>query len=117
VDHVADQLKLDPETVMARRAITAQSARGLRARIPRRYATLVGESPADIEACTHDARMPRVSRICQDGHARIEPDAFRPSLGVLPARRALAGDCRRGVVGDALSRSPVPPSLPHRWRR
>ena len=72
VDQVADQLKLDPDTVMAleegdHRAIgAAVFVRGFL----RRYATLVGESPAEIEALY--ARRPDAESqpdLSQDGHA------------------------------------------------
>ncbi len=88
LDQVADHLKLDRHTVVAleagdHRAIGASVfARGFL----RRYAALVGESPADIEALyaqRPDAESrPDLSKI---GMHRIEPEAFRPSLGVRPA--------------------------------
>jgi cytoskeleton protein RodZ len=88
LDQVADHLKLDPHTVVAledddHRAIGASVfVRGFL----RRYAALVGESPAEIEALyaqRPDAELqPDLSKT---GMQRIEPAAFRPSLGVLPA--------------------------------
>jgi len=88
LDQVADHLKLDPHTVVAleegdHRAIGATVfVRGFL----RRYAALVGESPAEIE--TLYARRPDAEArpdLSKTGMQRIEPDAFRPSLGVLPA--------------------------------
>ena len=88
LDQVADHLKLDRHTVVAleegdHRVIGASVfVRGFL----RRYAALVGESPADIEALyalRPDAESrPDLSKI---GMHRIEPEAFRPSLGVRPA--------------------------------
>jgi cytoskeleton protein RodZ len=116
VDHVADQLKLDPETVMAleegdHRSIgAAVFVRGFL----RRYATLVGESPADIEALY--ARRPDAESqpdLRKTGMQRIEPDAFRPSLGVLPALIAALALAIAGAAWWAMrSKTPAPPVAP-----
>lgn len=124
LDQVADHLKLDPHTVLAlekddHRAIgAAVFVRGFL----RRYAALVGESPADMEALyarRPDAEtQPDLSRI---GMHRIEPAAFRPSLGVKPAliaalALAIAGAgwwamySRPPAAGAAASASPLPPA-------
>ena len=88
LDQVADHLKLDRYMVVAleegdHRAIgAAVFVRGFL----RRYAALVGESPEEIEALY--ARQPDAEArpdLSKTGMHRIEPDAFRPSLGVLPA--------------------------------
>ncbi len=88
LDQVADHLKLDPDTVAAlergdHRAIgAAVFVRGFL----RRYATLVGESAADIEALY--AQQPDAEArpdLSKTGMHRIEPAAFRPRLGVWPA--------------------------------
>src|SRR4051812_38885452 len=88
LDQVADQLKLDRHTVIALeqddyRAIGATVfVRGFL----RRYAALVGESPADIEALY--ARRPDAEAqpdLSRTGLHRIEPDVFRPRVGLLPA--------------------------------
>lgn len=88
LDQVADHLKLDRHTVVAleegdHRAIGASVfVRGFL----RRYAALVGESPAEMEALY--ARRPDAESrpdLSKTGMQRIEPAAFRPNLGVLPA--------------------------------
>jgi cytoskeleton protein RodZ len=88
LDQVADHLKLDRHMVVALeegdyRAIGATVfVRGFL----RRYAALVGESPSEIEALY--ARLPDAEArpdLSKTGMQRIEPAAFRPSLGVLPA--------------------------------
>jgi cytoskeleton protein RodZ len=88
VDQVADHLKLDPYTVVAleegnyRSIGAAVFVRGFL----RRYAALVGESPSEIEALY--ASQPDAEGrpdLSKTGMHRIEPDAFRPSLGVWPA--------------------------------
>jgi len=88
LEQVADHLKVERPTVVAleegdHRAIGAPVfVRGFL----RRYAALVGESATEIEALyarRPDAEtQPDLSKI---GMHRIEPTAFRPSLGVLPA--------------------------------
>jgi cytoskeleton protein RodZ len=88
LDQVADHLKLDRHTVVAleqgdHRAIGASVfVRGFL----RRYATLVGESAAEIEAL-YAQRPDAEARpdLSKTGMHRIEPAAFRPNLGVLPA--------------------------------
>jgi cytoskeleton protein RodZ len=88
LDQVADHLKLDRHMVVALeegdyRAIGATVfVRGFL----RRYAALVGESASEIEALY--ARLPDAESrpdLSKTGMQRIEPAAFRPSLGVLPA--------------------------------
>ena len=118
VDHVADQLKLDPETVMAleegdHRSIgAAVFVRGFL----RRYATLVGESPADIEALY--ARRPDAESqpdLSKTGMRRIEPASFRPNLGVLPALIAALALAIAGAAWWAMrskARAPAPPIVP-----
>jgi cytoskeleton protein RodZ len=88
LDQVADHLKLDRHMVVALeegdyRAIGASVfVRGFL----RRYAALVGESASEIEALY--AQLPDAEArpdLSKTGMQRIEPAAFRPSLGVLPA--------------------------------
>jgi cytoskeleton protein RodZ len=88
LDQVADHLKLDRHMVVAleegdHRAIgAAVFVRGFL----RRYAALVGESSAEIEALY--ARRPDAEAqpdLSKTGMQRIEPASFRPRLGVLPA--------------------------------
>lgn len=88
LDQVADHLKLDRHMVVAleegdHRAIgAAVFVRGFL----RRYAALVGESSAEIEALY--ARRPDAEAqpdLSKTGMHRIEPASFRPRLGVLPA--------------------------------
>ena len=88
LDQVADHLKLDPHMVVAlekddHRAIGAPVfVRGFL----RRYAALVGEPPAEIEALyTRQPDAEARPDLSKTGMQRIEPAAFRPSLGVLPA--------------------------------
>ena len=88
LDQVADPLKLDRHTIVAleqgdHRAIGAPVfVRGFL----RRYATLVGESPAEIEALY--ARRPDAEArpdLSKTGMHRIDPATLRPRLGVWPA--------------------------------
>ena len=88
LDQVADQLKLDRHTVVAleqgdHRSIGAVVfVRGFL----RRYAALVGESPAEIEALY--ARRPDAEAqpdLSRTGMHRIPPASLRPRLGVGPA--------------------------------
>jgi cytoskeleton protein RodZ len=88
VDEVAEQLKLDPYTVVAlekgdyRSIGAAVFVRGFL----RRYAALVGESPADIEALYSslpDAEFqPDLSKT---GMHRIAPPRYRPRIRAVPA--------------------------------
>ena len=101
LDQVADKLKLDRYTIVAleegdHRAIgAAVFVRGFL----RRYAALVGESPAEIEALY--ARRPDAEArpdLSKTGMHRIEPAAFRQRLGVLPA---LTAALALGIAGAA----------------
>jgi cytoskeleton protein RodZ len=112
LDQVADQLKLDRYTVVA---LEADDYRGIGAAVfvrgfLRRYAGLVGESAAEIETLytqRPDAEArPDLSKI---GTHRIEPAAFRPSLGVLPALLAALALTIAGAAWWAMY-SRAPPS-------
>jgi cytoskeleton protein RodZ len=94
VDEVAEQLKLDPYTVVA---LEAGDHRSIGATVfvrgfLRRYATLVGEPPADIEALysslPHAGLQPDLSKT---GMHRIEPARFQPKIRAVPALIAAAG--------------------------
>jgi cytoskeleton protein RodZ len=109
LDQVADHLKLDRHTIVAledgdHRAIGATVfVRGFL----RRYATLVGESPSEIEALY--ARRPDAEvrpDLSKTGMQRIEPAAFRPSLGVLPALIAALALAIAGAVWWAMYSNP-----------
>ena len=115
LDQVADHLKLDRHTVVAleegdHRAIGASVfARGFL----RRYAALVGESAADIEALY--ARRPDAEArpdLSKTGMQRIEPASFRPNLGVLPALIAALALAIAGAGWWAMySRPQAPPAV------
>ncbi len=116
LDQVADHLKLDRHTVVAleegdHRAIGASVfVRGFL----RRYAALVGESPADIEALY--ARRPDAESrpdLSKTGMHRIEPKAFRPSLGVLPALLAALALAVAGAAWWAMYSRPRAPAPTH----
>ncbi|HVN98745.1 MAG TPA: RodZ domain-containing protein [Steroidobacteraceae bacterium] len=88
VDQVADKLRLDRSTIVA---LEADDYRSIGAAVfvrgfLRRFATLVGESPAEIEALyaqRPDAELrPDLSRT---GMHRIEADAHGRKLGLVPA--------------------------------
>jgi cytoskeleton protein RodZ len=109
LDQVADHLKLDPDTVVAleqgdHRAIGASVfVRGFL----RRYATLVGESPAEIEALY--AQQPDAEArpdLSKTGMHRIEPAAFRPRLGVWPALIAAVALAIAGAAWWAMYSKP-----------
>jgi cytoskeleton protein RodZ len=113
VDQVADHLKLDPDTVVAleqgdHRAIGATVfVRGFL----RRYAALVGESPAEIEALY--ARRPDAEArpdLSKTGMQRIEPAAFRPRLGVWPALIAALALAMAGAAWWAMYSKPHLPA-------
>jgi cytoskeleton protein RodZ len=120
LDQVADHLKLDRHTVVAleegdHRAIgAAVFVRGFL----RRYAALVGEPPAEIEALY--ARRPDAEvqpDLSKTGMHRIEPAAFRPRLGVLPALitalvLAIAGAAWWVMYSHPHSRASAPVALP-----
>jgi|KBSSwiStaDraftv2_1062776.scaffolds.fasta_scaffold30194_2 cytoskeleton protein RodZ len=115
VDHVAEQLKLDPETIVAleqgdHRAIGATVfVRGFL----RRYAALVGEAPTEIEALY--ARRPDAESrpdLSKTGMHRIESDAFRPRIGVLPALIAALALAIAGAAWWAMWSKPHPQPAP-----
>jgi cytoskeleton protein RodZ len=115
LDQVADHLKLDRHMVVAleegdHRAIgAAVFVRGFL----RRYAALVGESSAEIEALY--ARRPDAEAqpdLSKTGMHRIEPDSFRPRLGVLPALIAALGLARAGAAWWVIYSHPRAPSSP-----
>ena len=106
LDQVAEKLRLDRSTVVA---LESDDHRSIGAAVfvrgfLRRYAALVGESPAEIEALyaqRPDAELrPDLSRT---GMQRIEPDAHGRKLGLVPGgdRGAGAGRHRRDLVGGA----------------
>lgn len=88
LEQVADKLKLDTQTVAALEAGEHQvigAAVFVRGFL-RRYAELVGESPAaieDLHARRADAKLQ--PDLAQTGMHRIDPGAFGPKLGVVPA--------------------------------
>jgi cytoskeleton protein RodZ len=120
LDQVADHLKLDRHMVVAleegdHRAIgAAVFVRGFL----RRYAALVGESSAEIEALY--ARRPDAEAqpdLSKTGMQRIEPAAFRPRLGVLPALiaalvLAIAGAAWWVLYSHPHARTSSPVALP-----
>ena len=120
LDQVADQLKLDRHTVVA---LEAGDHHGIGATVfvrgfLRRYAALVGESAADIEALY--ARRPDAEArpdLSKTGMQRIEPAAFRPNLGVLPAliaalALAIAGAGWWAMWSKSHVRAPASSALP-----
>ena len=128
LDQIAEQLKLDRYTVVA---LEADDYRAIGASVfvrgfLRRYAGLVGESPSEIEAL-YSQRPDAVARpdLSKIGMQRIEPTAFRPNLGVLPAliaalALAIAGAAWWAMHSKPHERSPAnnaspaapPPSAP-----
>lgn len=88
VDEVAEQLKLDPYTVVA---LEAGDHRSIGATVfvrgfLRRYAALVGEPPADIEALY--SSLPDATfqpDLSKTGMHRIEPARFQPKIRAVPA--------------------------------
>jgi len=88
IDQVADKLRLDRSTIVA---LEADDHRSIGAAVfvrgfLRRFATLVGESPADIEAL-YAQRPDAVLRpdLSRTGMHRIESAAHGPKLGLVPA--------------------------------
>jgi len=88
IDQVADKLRLDRSTIVA---LEADDHRSIGAAVfvrgfLRRFATLVGESPAEIEAL-YAQRPDAVLRpdLSRTGMHRIESAAHGPKLGLVPA--------------------------------
>jgi cytoskeleton protein RodZ len=115
LDQVADHLKLDRHMVVAleegdHRAIgAAVFVRGFL----RRYAALVGESPTEIEALY--ARRPDAELqpdLSKTSMQRIEPAAYRPRLGVLPALIAALVLAIAGAAWWVIYLHPQPRSAP-----
>ncbi len=109
VDEVADQLKLDPQTVVA---LEAGDHRAIGATVfvrgfLRRYAALVGESPADIEALY--ARLPDAEfqpDLSKTGMHRIASARFQPRIRAVPALIAALALVIGGVAWWALRSRP-----------
>ena len=109
LDEVADQLKLDPHTIVAleagdHRAIGAPVfVRGFL----RRYAALVGESPAEIEAL-YAQRPDAVFQpdLSKTGMHRIAPTKYRPKIGTVPALVAALALAAGGAAWWALRSRP-----------
>jgi len=110
VDEVADQLKLDPHTVVALEADEHSSigatvfVRGFL----RRYAALVGEPAAEIEALyarhPHAESQPDLSKT---GMHRIEPPKFQPRIRPVPALMATLALVILGAAWWALRLRPA----------
>jgi cytoskeleton protein RodZ len=115
VDEVADQLKLDPQTVVA---LEADDHRAIGATVfvrgfLRRYAALVGESPADIEALY--ARLPNAEfqpDLSKTGMHRIAPARFQPRIRAVPALIAALALVVGGVAWWALRSRPPEATAP-----
>jgi cytoskeleton protein RodZ len=116
VDEVAEQLKLDPYTVVA---LEAGDYRSIGAAVfvrgfLRRYAALVGEPPAEIEALY--ARLPDAGfqpDLSKTGMHRIAPPRFEPKIKAVPALIAALALVIAGVSWWALrSRPPAAAPLP-----
>ena len=109
VDEVADQLKLDPHTIVA---LEAGDHRAIGATVfvrgfLRRYAALVGESPAEIEALY--AQRPDAEfqpDLSKTGMHRIAPARYRPKIGAVPALVAALALAAGGVAWWALHSRP-----------
>jgi len=88
LDQVAEKLRLDRSTVVALESDdhTSIGAAVFVRGFLRRYASLVGESPAEIEAL-YAQRPDAVLRpdLSRTGMHRIEPDAHDRKLGLVPA--------------------------------
>ena len=111
VDQVADKLRLDRSTIAA---LEADDHRTIGAAVfvrgfLRRYATLVGESPAEIEAL-YAQRPDAVLRpdLSRTGMHRIEPDAHGAKLGLVPAIIAALVLGVAGAVWWAMRAKPQP---------
>ena len=111
VEEVADQLKLDPHTIVA---LEAGDHRAIGATVfvrgfLRRYATLVGESPAEIEALY--ARHPDAEfqpDLSKTGMHRIAPASYRPKIRPWPAAVAALALVATGTAWWALRSRPAP---------
>jgi cytoskeleton protein RodZ len=115
VDEVADQLKLDPHTVVALEADDHGSigatvfVRGFL----RRYAVLVGEPAAEIEELY--ARHPHAEYqpdLAKTGMHRIEPAKFQPRVRPVPALAAALVLVLAGAAWWALRLRPAATSSP-----
>jgi len=99
LDQVAEKLRLDRSTVAALESDdhTSIGAAVFVRGFLRRYASLVGESPAEIEAL-YAQRPDAVLRpdLSRTGMHRIEPDAHDRKLGLVPA---VIGALVLGVIG------------------
>jgi cytoskeleton protein RodZ len=110
VDEVADQLKLDPHTIVA---LEAGDHRAIGATVfvrgfLRRYAALVGESPAEIEALY--ARHPDAEfqpDLSKTGMHRIAPASYRPKIRPWPALVAALALVATGTAWWALRSRPA----------
>ena len=113
VDEVAEHLKLDPYTVVA---LEAGDYRSIGATVfvrgfLRRYAALVGESPAEIEALY--ASLPDAGfqpDLARTGMHRIEPARFQPRIRAVPALIAALALVIAGASWWALRLRPQPPA-------
>jgi cytoskeleton protein RodZ len=111
VEEVADQLKLDPHTIVA---LEAGDYRTIGATVfvrgfLRRYAALVGESPAEIEALY--ARLPDAEYqpdLSKTGMHRIAPATYRPKIRPWPALVAALALVATGTAWWALRSRPAP---------
>lgn len=111
VEEVADQLKLDPHTIVA---LEAGDHRSIGATVfvrgfLRRYAALVGESPAEIEALY--ARLPDAEfqpDLSKTGMHRIAPASFRPKIQTGPALVVALALIATGTAWWALRSRPAP---------
>ena len=111
VEEVADQLKLDPHTIVA---LEADDHHAIGATVfvrgfLRRYAALVGESPAEIEALY--ARLPDSGfqpDLSKTGMHRIAPASFRPKIRPGPALVATLALIATGTAWWALRTRPAP---------
>jgi len=111
VEEVADQLKLDPHTIVA---LEAGDHRAIGATVfvrgfLRRYAALVGESPTEIEALY--ARLPDAGfqpDLSRTGMHRIAPASFRPKIQTGPALVVALALIAAGTAWWALRSRPAP---------
>jgi len=110
VEEVADQLKLDPHTIVA---LEAGDHRAIGATVfvrgfLRRYAALVGEPPAEIEALY--ARLPDAEfqpDLSKTGMHRIAPASYRPKIRPWPAAVAALALVATGTAWWALRSRPA----------
>jgi len=111
VEEVADQLKLDPHTIVA---LEAGDHRAIGATVfvrgfLRRYAALVGEPPAEIEALY--ARLPDAGfqpDLSKTGMHRIAPASLRPKIQTGPALVVALALIATGTAWWALRSRPAP---------